>query len=83
MSTAADRDVSLIEQLVGPVLRQRGPGREAEAGQNATQIATLLLRLHRDLLEAGLAEAGLSWPRSYRRGVRCTLARECGRCRRE
>ena len=62
VSTAADRDVSLIEQLVGPVLKQRGPAARHEAGQNATQIATLLLRLHRDLLEAGLAEAGLTGP---------------------
>jgi len=58
--TAADRDLSLIEQLVGPVLRQRDPAARQGAGQTATQIATLLLRLHRHLLDAGLAEAGLA-----------------------
>jgi DNA-binding transcriptional MerR regulator len=62
VSTAADRDLSLIEQLVGPVLRQRGPAARQTAGQTATQLATLLLRLHRHLLEAGLAEAGLASP---------------------
>ncbi len=32
VGTAADRDLSLIEQLVGPVLRQRDPGRPADGG---------------------------------------------------
>jgi DNA-binding transcriptional MerR regulator len=62
VGTAADRDLSLIEQLVGPVLRQRDPAARHSAGQTATQIAILLLRLHRSLLEAGLAEAGLTGP---------------------
>lgn len=60
VSTAADRDVSLIEQLVGPVLRQRDPAARQAAGQTAAQLADLLLRLHRYLLDAGLAEAGLA-----------------------
>jgi len=60
VSTAADRDLSLIEQLVGPVLRQRGPAARQTAGQTAAQVADLLLRLHRYLLDAGLAEAGLA-----------------------
>ncbi|HET7018962.1 MAG TPA: MerR family transcriptional regulator [Streptosporangiaceae bacterium] len=60
VGTAADRDLSLIEQLVGPVLRQRDPAARQSAGQTATQIASLLLRLHRHLLDAGLAEAGLA-----------------------
>ncbi len=62
VGTAADRDLSLIEQLVGPVLRQRDPTARQTAGQTASQIAALLLRLHRSLLEAGLAEAGLAGP---------------------
>jgi DNA-binding transcriptional MerR regulator len=60
VSTAADRDLSLIEQLVGPVLRQRGPAARETAGQTAAGVATLLLELHRHLLDAGLAEAGLA-----------------------
>jgi DNA-binding transcriptional MerR regulator len=57
--TAADREVALIEQLVAPVLRQRGPGSAEAAGETAREIAALLLRLHRALLESALAEAGL------------------------
>jgi DNA-binding transcriptional MerR regulator len=62
VSTAAGRDLSLIEQLVGPVLRQRDPAARQTAGQTAAGVATLLLRLHRHLLDAGLAEAGLAGP---------------------
>ena len=58
--TSAGRDVALIEQLVGPVLRQRGPEARQTADRAATEIAALLLRLHRSLLDAGLAEAGLT-----------------------
>jgi DNA-binding transcriptional MerR regulator len=62
VGTAADRDLSLIEQLVGPVLRQRDPAARQTAGQTAARVAELLLRLHRSLVEAGLAEAGLAGP---------------------
>lgn len=57
--TAAERDVSLIEQVVGPTLRQRSPRARDTASQTAGQIAVLLIRLHRAMIEAGLAEAGL------------------------
>lgn len=57
--TAADREVALIEQLVAPVLRQRGSGSAEAAGKTAREIAALLLRLHRAMLESALAEAGL------------------------
>lgn len=60
VATSAGRDVALIEQLVGPVLRQRGPQARQAADRTATEIAALLLRLHRSLLEAGLTEAGLT-----------------------
>jgi DNA-binding transcriptional MerR regulator len=60
VATSAGRDVALIEQLVGPVLRQRGPEARQTADRTATEIAALLLRLHRSLLEAGLTEAGLA-----------------------
>jgi DNA-binding transcriptional MerR regulator len=57
--TAAERDVLLIEQLVGPVLRQRSPQARVTAGRTARQIAVLLLRLHRAMIESALADAGL------------------------
>jgi DNA-binding transcriptional MerR regulator len=57
--TAAERDISLIEQLVGPVLRQRGPDAREAAARTARDIAGALLKLHRAMLEAALTEAGL------------------------
>lgn len=57
--TAAERDVSLIEQVVAPTLRQRSPQARSEAARTASQIAALLIRLHRAMIEADLAEAGL------------------------
>ncbi len=60
VSTSADRDISLIEQLVGPILRQRGADARGSAGRTAREIATLLLRLHRSMLEAAMTEAGLT-----------------------
>jgi DNA-binding transcriptional MerR regulator len=70
--TAAERDVSLIEQVVAPTLRQRSARARETAGQTASQIAILLIRLHRAMIEAGLAEAGL--PAEVRDAV--YLARE-------
>ncbi|HYK32475.1 MAG TPA: MerR family transcriptional regulator [Streptosporangiaceae bacterium] len=60
VATSAGRDVALIEQLVGPVLRQRGQQARQTADRTASEVAALLLRLHGSLLEAGLAEAGLA-----------------------
>jgi len=57
--TAAERDVSLIEQVVAPTLRQRSPQARSDAARTASQIAALLIRLHRAMIEADLAEAGL------------------------
>jgi DNA-binding transcriptional MerR regulator len=56
---AAERETSLIEQVVAPTLRQRNPEARQQAGQTAREIAALSLRLHRALVEAALAEAGL------------------------
>lgn len=58
--TAAERDVSLIEQLVSPILRQRSPQARQEASRTGRQIAGLLLRLHRAMIDSALAEAGLA-----------------------
>ncbi len=56
---AAEREMSLIEQVVAPTLRQRSAAARQEAGAAARQIAALSLRLHRALIETALAEAGL------------------------
>src|SRR5258708_37694395 len=56
--TAAERDVSLIEQVVAPTLRQRSPQARSDAARTAGQIAALLIRLHSAMIEADLAEAG-------------------------
>ena len=56
---AAERETTLIEQVVAPTLRQRSPGARASAGTVAREIADLSVRLHRALIEAALAEAGL------------------------
>ncbi|MGO9081864.1 MAG: MerR family transcriptional regulator [Streptosporangiaceae bacterium] len=56
---AAEREISLIEQVVAPTLRQRNPGARQAAGATARQIAALSLRLHRALVEKALTEAGL------------------------
>ena len=60
IKAAAERDISLAEQLVGPQLRQRGAGARAAAAQDAWQIAALSLWLHAALVESGLGEAGLA-----------------------
>jgi DNA-binding transcriptional MerR regulator len=60
VKASADRDVSLVEQLVAPQLRQRGPGARASAARDAWQIATLTLWLHAALVESALDEAGLA-----------------------
>jgi DNA-binding transcriptional MerR regulator len=57
--TAAERDVSLIEQVVAPTLRQRSPQAKNDAARTASEIAALLIRLHRVMIEADLADAGL------------------------
>ena len=56
---AAERETTLIEQVVAPTLRQRSPVARASAGDVAREIADLSVRLHRALIEAALAEAGL------------------------
>jgi DNA-binding transcriptional MerR regulator len=55
---AAERETSLIEQLVAPMLRQRSPQARIQAGRTAREIAAVVLRLHSALIEAALAEAG-------------------------
>ena len=60
VKAAADREANLVEQVIAPQLRQRGPGARDAAARTAWQIADLTLRLHATLVESALAEAGLA-----------------------
>jgi DNA-binding transcriptional MerR regulator len=57
---AVEREISFIEQVVAPTLRQRNPEAIRHAGRTAREIAALTMRLHGALVEAALAEAGFS-----------------------
>lgn len=52
--TSADREVSLVEQVVSPIRRSREDGAEGRAVQATDEIAALSLRLHATLVRAGL-----------------------------
>jgi len=56
---AAEREATMIESLVAPILRQRGAGARELAGRTARDCATLVLQLHGALVEGMLTEAGL------------------------
>ena len=56
---AAERESTMIESLVAPIVRQRGAGARELAARTARDCATLVLQLHRALVEGMLAEAGL------------------------
>jgi DNA-binding transcriptional MerR regulator len=60
IKAAAERETSLIEQVVAPLQRQRSAGAAERAGQTARDIAALSMRLHAALVEAELGEAGLA-----------------------
>src|ERR1700748_2289061 len=60
VKAAADREANLVEQVVAPQLRPRGPGARDAAARTAWQIADLTLQLHATLVESALGEAGLA-----------------------
>ena len=60
IQAAVDRETALIEDVVAPILKQRGPGAREQAGQIAGELAALAVRLHQALIAGALAEAGLS-----------------------
>jgi uncharacterized protein len=75
VKAAADREANLVEQVVAPQLRQRGPGARDAAARTAWQIADLTLRLHATLVESALAEAGLAFaPRAGGYGLQSAPA---------
>ena len=57
---AAERETTMIESLVAPILRQRGAGARELAGRTAGELSALVLRLHGALVDGALAEAGLA-----------------------
>jgi DNA-binding transcriptional MerR regulator len=59
---AVERETTLIEQVVAPILKQRGAGARELAGRTAGELAELAMRLHRALIEGALAQAGLGGP---------------------
>jgi DNA-binding transcriptional MerR regulator len=52
---AADREVGLVEQVVMPLVRQRGPDARARADEAARELAALSVKLHATLVRAGIA----------------------------
>jgi hypothetical protein len=58
VKAAADREISLVEQVVAPLARQKG-SREP-ALRAARDVAGHIARLHATLVEDGLTDAGLA-----------------------
>jgi DNA-binding transcriptional MerR regulator len=52
--TAAEREASLVEQVVAPLLRQRDPQARARAEEVAREMAALAVRLHTSLVRAAM-----------------------------
>jgi len=50
----ADREVGLFQQVVAPLVRQRGSEGRAHADETLRELASLSLRLHAALVQAGL-----------------------------
>lgn len=55
---AAEREVDLVEQVVAPMLKQRGADARGRAEDAAGQVARLTMRLHAALVEAGVRRVG-------------------------
>jgi len=51
---AAEREIGLVEQVVTPLVRQRGPEARARAEEVARELAALSVKLHATLVRAGL-----------------------------
>ncbi|MFD9718143.1 MerR family transcriptional regulator [Streptomyces sp. NPDC059076] len=54
MKAAADREASLVEQVVAPLRRHRNPQTRAHAEATANELATLSVRLHAALMRTAL-----------------------------
>jgi DNA-binding transcriptional MerR regulator len=54
--TAADREVGLFTQVVGPISRARGAEAKSRAQETVRELASLSVRLHAALVQIGLRE---------------------------
>jgi DNA-binding transcriptional MerR regulator len=54
--TAADREIGLFTQVVGPMTRARGPEAKSRAQETVRELASLSVRLHSALVQIGLRE---------------------------
>lgn len=54
--TAAEREVGLFSQVVGPMSRQRGSDARSRAEDTVRELAALSVRLHAALVQVGLRE---------------------------
>jgi len=52
--SAADREVGLVEQVITPILRQKGSDAKARADEVSNELASLSVKLHAALVRAGL-----------------------------
>ncbi len=52
--TSADREIGLVEQVITPLLRQKGSDAKARAEEVQNELASLSIRLHASLVRAGL-----------------------------
>lgn len=56
VKAAAERELGLIEQVIGPLLRRRSPDAHDQAEQSALEIAAHSMKLHGALVASGLRE---------------------------
>ncbi len=56
-NSAADREIGLVEQVITPLLRQKGSDAKARAEEVQNELASLSVRLHASLVRAGLHRA--------------------------
>jgi len=56
--SAADREAGLVEQIVSPLRRQRGPEAAARAEEVTRELSGLCVRLHTVLVKAALERDG-------------------------
>jgi hypothetical protein len=55
---AAEREAGLVEQVVAPLRRQRGPEAAGRAEEASREVAALCLRLHAALVKSTLDRSG-------------------------
>jgi hypothetical protein len=55
---AAEREAGLVEYVVAPLRRQRGPEAAGRAEEASREVADLCLRLHAALVKSTLGRSG-------------------------